>query len=244
MTKQGDAKGLYPLVILAGEGLVVLGFYFITETTGRGPVAWLNLAVCMLIFFLDASPPLLFARTAAEFSDRIPSIGILWLLRIFYTLASISVILAGWRWGVAFRFQLLVQLAIFLVAGVFVLAAMFAAEHAVDVKNEEGGLLANIDLLRNGMTSLAMQISRLPTLSALAKQANRCSDDARYMTPSRNPRAWELETQLLGKIRETEAFLNNQSSPGTSEDDLRGGAAKLLEEITFLLQDRKACSIE
>lgn len=241
MTKQGSAKGLYPFVILAGELLIVLGFYFITETTGRGPVAWLNLAVCMLMFFLDASPPLLFARSATEFSTRAPSIGILWLLRIFYTLASISAIFAGWHLAMAFRFQLLAQLAILLVGCVFVLAAMFATEHTGHVESEEGGLLANINALREGMTLLAMQISRLPTLSALAKQANRCSDDVRYMTPSKNACAWQLETQVLEKIRETEAFLTNHSSPGTSEDDLRRGAAKLLEEITFLLQDRKAC---
>jgi hypothetical protein len=64
------------------------------------------------------------------------------------------------------------------------------------------------------------------------------------MTPSTNARALELESQLLQKIRQTEAFLTNQSSDGTSQDDLRGGAAKLLEEMTSLLQQRKSCGIE
>lgn len=37
MTKQVSAKGMYPILILAGELLVVLGFYLITESTVRSP---------------------------------------------------------------------------------------------------------------------------------------------------------------------------------------------------------------
>jgi hypothetical protein len=115
MTKQVSAKGMYPLLILAGELLVVAGFYLITESTGRAPVAWLNLAVCMLVFLIDTSGPLLFARSTTEFSVKIPSLGILWFLAVFYTAASLGVILAGWQWAIEFRFQLLAQLAILLV---------------------------------------------------------------------------------------------------------------------------------
>lgn len=244
MTKQISAKGVYPLLILAGELLVVLGFYLITQSTGRGPVAWLNLAVCMLVFLVDASGPLLFARSTTGFSVKIPAIGILWFLDVFYTAVSLGVIIAGWQWAIDFRFQLLAHLAILFVVCCVVLTSVHAREHAGNVDNGERGLLANIDSLRDGIKSLAMQISRLPALSALTKQVSRCSDDVRYMTPSKNSRALELESQLLKKIRETEGFLTNRSFALTSEDDLRSGVAKLLEELTFLLQQRKACGIE
>lgn len=244
MTRQVSAKGMYPLLILAGELLVVLGFYLITESTGRGQVAWLNLAVCMLVFLVDMSGPLLLARSTTEFSIKIPSIGILWFLDVFYTAASFGVILAGWQWAIGFRFQLLGHLAIlFVVCGV-VLTSMHATEHAGNVAGEERGPLANIDTLRDGVGSLAMQISRLPVLSALTKQVSRCSEDLRYMTPSTNARALDLESQLLQKIRETDGFLTNQSLASASEDDLRSGVAKLFEELAFLLQQRKACGIE
>jgi hypothetical protein len=121
---------------------------------------------------------------------------------------------------------------------------MHATEHAGNVDDGERALFANIDALRDGMKSLAMRISRTPTLSAFIQKVSRCSEDVRYMTPSKNPRALELDSQLLQKIRETETFLINQSSGWASEDDLRSGVAKLLEELTSLLQQRKACGIE
>lgn len=244
MTKQGSAKGLYPFLILAGEMLVVLGFYLITESTGRGPTAWLNLAVCMLAFFIDTAGPLFFPNSTTRFSQKIPAIAILWFIDVFYTVASLGVIFAGWQWAIEFRFQLLAQLAILLVVCGIVLTSMHATEHAGNVDERERGLLGNIDSLRDGMKSLVMQISRLPALSALAKEVSRCSEDVRYMTPSKNPRALELETRLLQTIRQTEAFLTNQSSDSGSQDDLRSAVAKRLEELTFLLQQRKACGLE
>ena len=54
------------------------------------------------------------------------------------------------------------------------------------------------------------------------------------MTPSRNPPAVELESQLLLTIRETETQLSHQPP------DL-AGVAKLLEELVSLLKQRKAC---
>src|ERR1017187_5781726 len=115
MTKQGSAKGLYPFLILAGEMLVVLGFYLITESTGRGPTAWLNLAVCMLAFFIDTAGPLFFPHSTTRFSQQIPAIAILWFIDVFYMVVPLGVIFAGWQWAIEFRFQLLAQLAILLV---------------------------------------------------------------------------------------------------------------------------------
>jgi uncharacterized membrane protein len=244
MTKQGSAKGLYPFLILAGELLVVLGFYLITASTRRGPTAWLNLAVCMLAFFIDTAGPLFFPNSTTRFSQKIPAIAILWFIDVFYTVASLCVIIAGWQWAIEFRFQLLAQLAILLVVCGIVLTSMHATEHAGNVDERERGLLSNIDSLRDAMKSLVMQISRVPDLSALAKEVSRCSDDVRYMTPSKNARALELESQLLQTIRQTEAFLTNQSSDSGGLDDLRTGVAKRLEELTFLLQQRKACGLE
>jgi hypothetical protein len=244
MTKQGSAKGLYPFLILAGELLVVLGFYLITESTGRRPTAWLNLAVCMLAFFIDTAGPLFFPNSTTRFSKKIPAIAILWFIDVVYTAASLGVILAGWQWAIEFRFQLLAQLAILLAVCGIVLTSMHATEHAGNVDDRERGLLANIDSLRDGMKSLVMQISRLPALSALTKEIGRCSEDVRYMTPSTNVRALELESQLLQKIRQAEAFLTTQSSDSCSQDDLRSGVAKLLGELSFLLQQRKACDLE
>jgi hypothetical protein len=244
MTKHVSAKGLYPLLVLAGELLVVLGFYLITESTGRGPTAWLNLGVCMLVFFIVTAGPLFFPNSTTGFSQKIPAIAILWFIDVFYTAASLSVIVAGWRWAIEFRFQLLAQLAILLVVCGIVLASMHAKEHAGSVDERERGLLANIDSLRDGMKSLAMRVSSLPALSALMKEVSRCSADARYLTPSTNARALELESQLLQKLRQAEALLTAQPSDSCSQDDLRNGVAKLLEELTFLLQQRKACGVE
>jgi len=244
MTKQLNAKGLYPFLILAGELLVLLGFYLITESTGRGPTAWLNLAVCMLALFIDTAGPLFFPNSTTRFTKKIPAIAILWFIDVFYTAASLGVILAGWQWAIEFRFQLLAQLAILLVVCGIVLTSMHATEHAGSVDDRERGLLANIDSLRDGMNSLVMQVSRQPGLSALTKVASRCSEDVRYMTPSTNARALELESQLLQKLRQAEAFLTTQSSDSCSQDDLRSGVAKLLGEMTFMLQQRKACDLE
>jgi hypothetical protein len=216
----------------------------ITESTGREPTAWLNLAVCMLAFFIDTAGPLFFPNSTTRFSQKIPAIAILWFIDVFYTVASLGVIIAGWQWGIQFRFQLLAQLAILLAACGIVLTSMHATEHAANVGERERGLLANIDSLRDGMKSLVMLISRLPALSALAEEVGRCSEDVRYMTPSKNALAVELESQLLETIRRTEAFLTNQSSDSGSQDDLRDGVAKRLEELTFLLHQRKTCSLE
>jgi hypothetical protein len=243
MTKQVSAKGLYPLLILAGETLVVLGFFLITESTGRGPAAWLNLAVCMLAFFIDTAGPLFFPNSTTRFTRKIPAIAILWFIDVFYTAASLGVVLAGWQWAIEFRFQLLAQLAILLVACGIVLTSMYATEHAGKVDERERGLLANIDLLRDGMKSLGMQISRLPALSAVTKEVGRCSEDVRYLTPSTNARALDLESQLLQKISQAEAFLTTHSD-SCSQDDLQTGAARLVGDLTFLVQQRKACDLE
>jgi hypothetical protein len=243
MTKQVSAKRLYPLLILAGEMLVVLGFFLITESTGRGPAAWLNLAVCMLAFFIDTAGPLFFPNSTTRFTRKIPAIAILWFIDVFYTAASLGVILAGWQWAIEFRFQLLAQLAILLVACGIVLTSMYATEHAGKVDDRERGLLANIDLLRDGMKSLGMQISRLPALSAVTKEVGRCSEDVRYLTPSTNARALDLESQLLQKISQAEAFLTTYSD-SCSQDDFQTGAARLVGDLTFLVQQRKACDLE
>ena len=244
MTPPTRAKVMYPALILAAEMLVVLAFYLITEDAGRGPVAWLNLAVCMVVLLVDTSVILLFSRPIPEFSAKIPSIAILWFLDAFYTAAALGIMLCSWQLAIEFRFQLLAQLAILLVACGVVLTSMHATEHAANVENEERGLFANLHTLRDGMKSLMAQMSRLPIPSALTEKMSRCAEDVRYMAPSKNERALELDSQLLRVIHETETCLTNQSLAQVSEGDLRDSIAKLLEELTFLIQQRKACGIE
>jgi len=234
MTAQTRAKRLYPLVILAAEMLMIGGFYLITEQTGRGPIAWLNLAVCMLVVLVNTIGPFLFSSGIAEFSAKIPALAILWFVDGLYTAAALGMMFSGWQWSIEFRVQLLAQLAILLGAGVGVLTSMHATEHAAQVNDEQRGHFGTLDSIREGMKILTASICGLPALSSLTGKASRCAEDARCMTPSWNPPALELESQLLLTIRETESQLLHQPL------DL-AAVTKLLEELVSLLKQRKAC---
>ncbi|MDZ4801488.1 MAG: hypothetical protein SGI92_25295 [Bryobacteraceae bacterium] len=232
MTKQLLPRGIYPVWIVAAELLVLLGFYLVTEDGGRGPVAWLNLAVWLLIVLMDTSGVLFLAHTEGEFSTRIPSLGILWFLDLSYTAVSLAVMVWGAWWSIDFRFQLLAHLVVLLAAAGVLITAAQANEHAVGTAVREAQLLGGVDALRERLNALALRLSCTSPPTAASALAGRCRDDVRYMAPSGNRKAVDLESLIQCKMDEVETLL-------VSHGEDSSGLMKLLGELSFLIRQLK-----
>jgi len=241
MSSRSALKTWYPLLVIAGEALIVLAFHLITEMTGRGPVAWLNLAVCMLVFLVVAGFPLLIAISPGQFSPYVPAIGILWFLDIAYGLASGTIIWAGHSGRLDFRYQLLMHLGALLSVLAVIAAASHASEHSQAVAAREGGLLVDIDTMRGALRSLAQLASVLPPLEEAAKLLQLCAEDARYLAPSPNPAARQLEMQILQAADDIDRRIRNASLPGLDGTALRREVLERASEMQFLLRQRKSC---
>ncbi|MDR0639909.1 MAG: hypothetical protein LBG27_13600 [Spirochaetaceae bacterium] len=184
------------ILFALGAGVVVLAFFLVTD--GRAPTQadgfmWVSVAlaylVCSLPFFFSAF------RTD-RFSDKIPSLALVWLGVFIYVPLSIGIIVLLKTALFSFNAAVIAQ-AIFVFAfAVNVYFGYFANSHVRSVASEEAGLREQLSEIKQkaALLSLAVDQGGFEKAQVSLRQA---LDDIKYLSPVRGDAAKKSEAAII-----------------------------------------------
>ena len=164
------------------------------------------------------------------FNVKIPALGILWSLRYCLHVAGIKAHYQGVV-HISFRFQLVGQMALLFAATTVVAIAWWASAHAAEVTEEEHATRSGLEELKAALSRCEAQLStNAPSRNRERQLLLKLNEDARYLSPSRDPSAISYEQQMVALVDDIRLRLEETASPLTSSplDEDLGRCAALM----------------
>jgi hypothetical protein len=229
---------MFVLLFFVGIALLVLGFFLLISPEWRTHSAWLDLTVLLIVYSINFPLLSIWHIGIDSFSAKIPALGLLGLCDLFYSCIALGLMFWGVAHDMPFRLQLVGQMGLLFLAMTAIAIAWRSSAHAEEVAEEE-------QAKRSGLDGLKAAISQCETeLSAKAPNRNRehqlllkLKEDARYLSPSRDPSAISAEKQMITLVDDIRLRLEDAVTPLTPsplEDQFEQCAALMaLRKQTF-----------
>lgn len=217
MQAKSEISRLFIVLHVVGLALLVLAFFLLIPPGSRTHSAWLDLVVVCLVLSINF-PPFAFVRLGlGAFNVKIPALGLLGLCAIVYSSLALGLVFCGVFYFLPFRLQLVGQMGLLFAATTTVSIAWWSSAHAAEVAEEEHAT-------RSGLEDLKAALSRCETeLYTKAPSRNRerqllltLKEDARYLSPSRDPSAISYEQQMVALVDDIRLRLGDAAPPSTS----------------------------
>jgi hypothetical protein len=206
-------KTLSILLFVLGELLLIYSFNYFN--IGHSPdVIKLNIVVSSIVyglFFLDLFIPWVDLKDKTQ--KTIGSIGLRWFSTFAYASVAIFIMIyCHLNRPVGISKQLVFQgIALFL----FFVGLMFAfssSEKVEEIYHEEKQNRASIDQVRSAMKKLQRTVANVQMEQVFVQQINQLDEDLRYISPSNNTEAIELDQLLNQGIMDLDIYLKSESS--------------------------------
>ena len=191
------------LLVYIGEALIIISFlYFGRNFTIR--ILTLNIIVSSIIyslFFFEFLFPIV------DFKDKshktIGSLGLRWIFKSSYTVVSIvAMVIFNTVKPIDFNSQIIIQGILLFLLSIGLFMAMSASEKVHEVYLEEKDIhnrVENINITTNEIQSKLKQMKDIPV--ELSTRINTLKENLRFISPSNNNDAFELETKFLNELK-------------------------------------------
>ena len=199
--------------LLLGEVLIIIGFILFGEHLGRNTLI-LNIIIASIIYSLFFSDILFSWINLGDKSQRkIGTIGVRWIFTWLYTLLAIAtMVVCNLLLNLSFPVQLFVH-------GILIFFLLLAFIAVISVSNKTKEVFTQENTNRNGITEMKKAITnlknRMNDLAGLPEYfSNRIEtleDNVRYLSPSNNLEAHELESSFTNTIRDIHIAIDNFS---------------------------------
>ena len=224
------------LLFIAGAGIIVLAFFLFRkeELTGEDIFVWISIGVMYIVLAL---PFLFSAINIANFSGKIPSLVMVWLGIMFYTAASIVVILLLKRASSVIDLDkaILIQAILLFLFIINIYFAYFASSHVRNVAAAEAEKQQYISQLKPKSQSLLLSVNRLPAEYEKAqKTLKQTIEEIRYIYPVDSGAGNDLETQIIRSLNILSEYCGNIQA-GARPAGLESEA----ENLRMLVKERK-----
>jgi hypothetical protein len=190
------------LLFLVGLGIIALAF-FLTGNSDEGRTSadifmWVSIVVIYLVVFC----PFFFSSLGKKFSNKIPSLALVWLSVFLYAGVSIAVILIlKFVPFFSLNAAIIVQAVIFFIFLINIYFAYFANAHAARVTTDTENLVRALNDLKAGAAALVIKTASCPDGKGdLQNRIKKAAEDIRYISPVSGGGAAELEQKLIDKI--------------------------------------------
>lgn len=196
------------IALLAGEAILIAAFFLWRGDAQNGTFV-LNIAVATVVYCLAFADLLLPWTRPGDKSRRIfGSLGIRWFATGLYSVLAVAVMVLGgpvFRW--AFATQLILQGVLLLGLLLAGIGAMYASDRVTSVHAAESAGRTGIERMKKAVASAAdTAVSRgLP--AAVTERLTELQGNLRYLSPSDNPEAAELEGQFVSAVRRLESAM-------------------------------------
>lgn len=203
------------VVLLAGLALIFTGFFLFVPHENRNNVFWLDLTVACLIFIVTSLTELGLFGINFDFEKQIGGLGIRLVYIRLYSLFAIAIIAIGYFADVHFRYQLFFQLlaAFILLIGYFF--SHLSSGKAVSVQAEQ-------DIERKGKDEILRALNQFEILftgdstkwAGEKQKINFLKEDVRYLSPSNNQSAADIDSEIASTIQQAYAIARNKNEGG------------------------------
>ena len=211
-TMQGQ-KNKIPGFILFSAGLMLIaaGFFIFIPVENHSNVFWLDLLiVCTLYIFNTFIYSGIFVSIEV-FNKKIAGFGI----RVFFipTLNLIAIIgmIIAWHKHIEFKYQLFFQLLLLFAFFSLFLISRYANQHIVDIQLGENEVRSGIENLRSAVQLLEISVGSHPDVDFPKNQLDNLIEKIRYLSPSNNTTAKNLEEQIIVQIGQLKGILDQQT---------------------------------
>jgi hypothetical protein len=228
MKQQKQSLGYF--ILIFGIALIVTGFFIFIPEEKRNHIFWLDLIVICLIYLINFANIFGLIGIYFDFNKQIAGLGIRLVYIRFYSLFAIAIILICWIMKVSFIHQFFLQLlGLFFLSVAFFLSQLSSGK-ATSVATEQ-------DALRKGKDDVLKAINSFEILfsvdsSKWIKEKTKIEflkEDVRYLSPSNNPSAYELDTKILSTLNEAYDSAIKKNEGGTEIIALLNKCEELLK---------------
>lgn len=198
-------------VTLLGYGLIIGGFIVFGESIPED-VRYLDMVVTCLLY---TQLPLLFFFPLINYKDEshkeVGSMGIQMYGFALYTIAAILVIILGLVFEWSFKIQLFIQIGIFFLLILSILASLFASSKVSDRHQVESKMVRDRAMFKMKIAELMDEVvvagNAIPL--SIRQSLEAINDTATYLVPSSKPEASMLEDKCTDLIDEITVLLRN-----------------------------------
>jgi hypothetical protein len=201
------------LLLLFGEALIITAFILF-----RGDLAdnilVLNIVISTIIyglFFVDILVPWIDFKDKSQ--RRVGSIGVRWLVTWLYAIAAIAVmIIANIALEWTFAAQLIVHGVLLFLLFLGLLGALHASDKVTQVYNIETANRNGIVEMKKAIIGLKDNINEASGLPEnFVKRVNALEENLRFLSPTENNEAHELEQSFVETVHSIGFALTNYS---------------------------------
>jgi len=218
------------VVLLAGLTLIFVGFFLFVKQENRNNVFWLDLTVACLIFIVTSLTELGFFESNFDFEKQLGGLGIRLVYIRLYSIFAIAIIAIGYFAKIQFNYQLFFQLfaAFILLVGYFF--SHVSSGKVLSVQAEQ-------DIHRKGKDEILKVLNQFEILflkdltkwSEEKQKINSLKEDVHYLSPSNNPSATDLDSEIVNTIQEALIIARNKNEGGIEIFSLLNKSMELLK---------------
>jgi len=195
----GKKSNLWALLILfAGWGLIVTGFFLLIPEVDRNDVFWLNISVVSVVFLVNYINFFGLFGLHLNFDSQVASLGIRWSFIRLYSIMAILAIVFCWYYKVEFRYQSYIQLFV----GFFLLLTIFLAQLSSEKSSsvaieQEDNRAGKTEILRLIQEFDRMFSSNTDSWQTEKQAIDRLKENVRYLSPSNDKSARNLDKEIV-----------------------------------------------
>jgi len=191
------------LLLLFGEALIIAAFIVFRGETADN-IFILNIIVSSVIyasFFVDILVPWV------DFNDKsqkqIGSLGLRWFFVFFYALFAIATMICSGIYNLPFATQLIIHGILFFLFLLGLLSAIHSRDKVEQVYEKETENRSRIIEMKDAMRNLKDRMNHIDGLpGAFKRKIDTLEEDLRFISPSNNREAHELETSFVRIIND------------------------------------------
>lgn len=200
------------IALILGEAVIVGGFFLWRCEDTPDSIFALNIIVSSIVYalcFVDVLFPWINRRDSS--GRQVGSLGLRWTVSTLYTLLAIAaMLLLNKVFGAIFLVQLIVHVIL-----LFLLVLGFTA--VLHSSDKVASVHAGQAVRRQGVTDMATAVAGLeedlldyPDVpQELMDMVRNMKDDIRYVSPSDNPEAGNLEQQFVDRIESVTGWIHD-----------------------------------
>jgi hypothetical protein len=218
------------IVLIVGLALIFTGFFLFVPQEKRNDVFWLDLATVCLVFLVSSLTELGLFGINFDFEKQIGGLGIRLAYIRLYSIFAIAIIAIGYFADVHFRYQLFFQLlaAFILLIGYFF--SHLSSGKAVSVQAEQDMERRGKDEILRALNQFEILFTGDSTKWAGEKQKiNFLKEDVRYLSPSNNQSAADIDSEIASTIQQAYAIARNKNEGGVEVFSLLNKCEELLK---------------
>ena len=218
------------IVLIAGLALIFTGFFLFVPQEKRNDVFWFDLATVCLVFLVSSLTELGLFGINFDFEKQIGGLGIRLAYIRLYSLFAIAIIAISYFGEIHFRYQLFFQLlaAFILLIGYFF--SHLSSGKAVSVQAEQ-------DMERKGKDEILRALNQFEILftgdstkwTGEKQKINFLKEDVRYLSPSNNQSAADIDSEIASTIQQAYAIARNKNEGGIEVFSLLNKCEELLK---------------